>query len=210
MSTKKEEIFVFGASGHAKVLIDVLECQGLFQVAGLFDDNESLTGKTVFGYRVIGGRDKVISAGIKRGIVAIGDNSSRNAVAVWLVKNGVELITAVHPSAQISRGVTIGEGTVVMAGSVINADADIGSNVIINTLASIDHDCLIADCVHIAPRATLCGAVKVGERSFIGASATIVPNISIGKEAIVGAGATVLKDVRQKTVVAGSPAKVKN
>lgn len=210
MGTEKEKIFVFGASGHAKVVIDVLECQGVFLVAGLFDDDMALAGKEFYGYRVIGGRDKLILSGIKRGIVAIGDNSSRKAVASWLIKNDREFITAIHPSAQISRGVTFGRGSVVMAGAVINADAVIGKNVIVNTLASIDHDCVISDCVHIAPKATLCGSVRVAEGAFIGAGATIVPNTVVEKEAIIGAGAIVLKDVIRKSVVVGNPAKIRN
>lgn len=210
MKIQEEKILVFGASGHAKVVIDIIERQGLFTVGCVADDAPALEGRTVYGHRVIGGREKLRAIKIKKGIVAIGDNSARCAVADWLVANGYELVTAVHPSAQIARGVSLGGGTVVMAGSVLNSDASIARNVIINTRAGIDHDCVIGSGVHIGPGATLCGAVRVGDLSFVGAGATIAPNLSIGRAAIVGAGATVLRDVLPRTVVTGTPAKIRS
>lgn len=209
MRVEKEKIFVFGASGHAKVIIDIIERQGLFTVEFLVDDNSSLLGINIYGYTVVGGREKILSSEIRRGIVAIGDNVARCAVADWLTSNGCVLITAVHPSAQIARGVSLGGGTVVMAGAVINSDTAIGQNVIINTRAGIDHDCVIGNGVHIAPGVTLCGGVRVDDKAFIGAGATIIPNLSIGRDSIVGAGGTVLRGVPPGAIVLGIPAKAK-
>lgn len=207
MRNNKEKVFIFGASGHAKVVIDIVERQGLYKVICLFDDNSSLTDKVVFGYHVVGGRKKIKASGIRRGIVAIGDNTLRCSVAGWLNSNGFSLITVVHPAAQIARGVSFGNGTVVMAGAVINSDTIIGQNVIINTQAGVDHDCIIGNGVHIAPKAMLCGAVIVDDMAFIGAGATIIPNLSIGKNSVVGAGATVIRDVLPQSIVVGTPAR---
>lgn len=211
-TSEADKIFVFGASGHAKVVIDIIERQGAACIAFLVDDDPSLKGKQVYSYEVIGGKDdlmRLAGNNVRRGLVAIGQNNARLRVANWLVNNGFTLITAVHPSAQIARGVTLGPGTVVMAGAVINSDAQVGENAIINTRASVDHDCVIDDGVHIAPGTTLCGSVHVGRESFICAGATVAPNITIGERVTVGAGATVIDNVGDGLTVIGVPARPK-
>lgn len=206
MIKARESIFVFGASGHAKVVIDIIEKQGLYDIAFLADDNPLLKHVEVYGYHVIGDKHELLGETVRKGVVAIGSNSVRRNVAAWLVDNGCELVSAVHPSAQLARGVTIGEGTVVMAGVCINSDTVIGRNVIVNTRASIDHDCTIDDSVHIAPGSVLCGSVTVGEGSFVCAGATVIPNLCIGRNVTIGAGATVIRDVSDDLTVVGSPA----
>ncbi len=205
----KEKIFIYGASGHAKVVIDIVEQQGLYEIAFLVDDDLSLKGLEFFGYPVLGGKDELLTTNDppKKAIVAIGSNAARQKVAAWLSGNGYDRVTAIHPSAQISRGVKIGSGSVIMAGVCINADTVVGDDVIINTRASIDHDCTIADGVHLAPGSTLCGTVQVGKGSFICAGATIIPNLTLGNNVIVGAGSTVIKDVPDHLTVVGTPAK---
>lgn len=203
-----QRIFVFGASGHAKVVIDAIEIQGLYQIAFLVDDNPLLKGSVFHGYTVIGGKTELGAArdNIRAGIVAIGANQARNSVAGWLTENGFELVTAIHPSSQLARGVTIGDGTVVMAGAVINPDVSIGKNTIINTRASIDHDCCIGDGTHIAPGATLCGTVSIGTHTFVGAGATIIPNLTIGSNVVIGAGSVVIRNIADGVTVVGNPA----
>lgn len=199
MEKDREKIFVFGASGHAKVVIDIIEKMGIYDVAFMIDDALSLKDRKIYGYKVIGGKDELIDAcrrtGIKRGIVAIGDNLARRKVAEWLASSSFELVTVIHPSAQIARGVSISNGTVVMANVVINSDAAIGENVIINTAATVDHDCMVGCGVHIAPGSTLCGGVSVGNSTLIGAGTKVIPNIKIGKNVVIGAGTTVFEDI---------------
>lgn len=206
-------VFVFGASGHAKVVIDIIERQGVYKVDFLFDDDPALKGRRFFGYEVLGGRDELLDcrqSGELDGIVAIGSITARKNVAAWLTDKGFGLLTAIHPSAILSRGVVIGAGTVLMAGTVVNADVVIGDNAIINTGVTIDHDCYLGDCVHIAPGTTLCGNVHVGESSFIGAGVTVIPNITIGSNVVVGAGATVVRNVPDGVQVMGTPARIVN
>lgn len=206
VSETREPLFVFGASGHAKVVIDIIEKQGQYQIAFLVDDNPNLKGAHVYGYRVIGGREK-LSDTMLPAIVAIGDNVARMKVAEWLEGRGFALSIAVHPSAQIARGAVIGAGTVVMASAVVNSDTVIGNNVIVNTCAVIDHDCMIGDGVHVAPGCHLCGNVRIGHGSLIGVGTNVIPGVTIGEGVIVGAGATVISDVQDGAKIVGSPAK---
>jgi len=201
------KIFVFGASGHAKVVIDIIEKQGNFGIEFLVDDNQALHNMNFYGYQVLGGKQDLLDSGLKYGVVAIGNNKIRCSIANWLTVNGFQLVSIVHPSAQLGRGVVLGNNCVVMAGAVINSDCIIGNSVIINTKASIDHDCQIGDGVHIAPGAILCGSVNIGVESFVCAGSTIVPNRSVGCNVIIGAGSVVLKDISDHETVVGCPAK---
>jgi sugar O-acyltransferase (sialic acid O-acetyltransferase NeuD family) len=206
----KESLLVFGAGGHAKVVIDVIEHQGHYEIAGLLDDDLRFQGSRVFGYPVLGTRadlPALHSARLRHAIVAIGDNESRAAVAALLHRGGWQFANAVHPRAYVGRGVTIGPGSVLMAGCVVNADAYLGAQVILNTGATVDHDCRIEDTVHIAPGCHLCGGVSVGQGSFLGAGSTVVPGVRIGCKVIVGAGSTVLRDVADEARVSGVPAR---
>lgn len=205
----KTGVIVFGASGHAKVVIDLIEKQGQFQIEGLIDDDPILNGQDVYGYKILGSKEKLEELSCRCCIVAIGDNGVRDDIADWLRNNGFILAkVATHPSAQLARGVSVGDGSVVMAGTVVNSDTSIGSNTIINTGATIDHDCLIGFSVHIAPGVTVCGGVSIGDLTLIGAGAVIHPNVKIGKNVVVGAGATVLRDIADNVSVVGSPAKI--
>ncbi len=206
MATK---VFVFGASGHAKVVIDILERMPDLDVAFAIDDAAAAKGRSLCGHPVIGGRNDLLAhrAQAAAGIVTIGDNAARRDVAAWLVAQGFQLARAIHPAATLARDVTVGDGTVIMAGCVINSDTSVGANAIVNTGSTIDHDCAIGDSVHIAPGCHLCGGVKIGAGSFLGAGTTVVPGVRIGNNVVVGAGSTVLDHVADGARVAGSPAR---
>lgn len=198
--TSKEKIWLYGASGHAKVVIEILELNYV-PVMGLFDDNPSI--KELLGYPCFGSLPTPNE--VEKLIVSIGDNKLRKKVSERFQKNYGK---AIHPSAQISERTQINEGTVVMGNAIINSGTVIGKHVIINTSASIDHDCQIEDYVHISPNATLCGGVTIGEGTHFGAAAVVIPNIKIGKWATIGAGAVVIRDVPDYAVVVGNPAKI--
>lgn len=196
-------LIVFGSGGHAKVVIDAAEKQGVKQIL-VADDAERNWGTRLMGYRILGGREALLQLDARPpAIAAIGDNTARMRVAGWLEENGFKLATLTHPSAQVARGVRIGQGSFLVAGTVVNSDAVIGSNVIINTGATVDHDCIIGDGVHLAPGVHLCGQVEVGLGSFLGAGTVVIPCVHIGRKCVVGAGSTVLDHVTDGAIVAG-------
>ena len=209
MIVERQSIFIYGASGHAKVVIDIVERQAGLQLAAIIDDNIALLSETFFGYTITGGREVLLQLRQERkvdaGIVAIGDNRTRAAIAAWLELNGIRRIAVMHPGAHIGRDVQVGGGSIVMAGVAINSSTTIGEDVIVNTGATVDHDCVIGNAVHIAPGCHLCGNVWVGNGSLIGAGSTVIPGIRIGANVLVGAGSTVLHDVPDGARVAGSP-----
>src|SRR5437660_10212128 len=133
---RKHKTVVFGAGRHAKVVLDVLEGIGRYAVVGLLDNSQELYGTVGWGQKVLGGRDQfgtLLAKGVTRLIVALGDNRERQSVFDEAVKAGFELVTAVHPSAQLGKGVVIGPGSLLVAGTVVNVDSEIGSNVIVTT-----------------------------------------------------------------------------
>jgi sugar O-acyltransferase (sialic acid O-acetyltransferase NeuD family) len=206
-----QSVFVYGSGGHAKVVVDILECRGEYTVTCLVDDNPTWWDSAVCGYPVIGGWETLMrrrdDTGVEHGIVAIGDNRVRADLASRLRAEGFELITAIHPTAVVAASALIGPGTVVMASAVVNTAAAVGANAIINTKASIDHDCVVADGVHIAPGTTVCGTVRIGVLSWIGAGATVINDVTIGERVTVGAGAVVIRDVPDGITVVGVPAR---
>lgn len=184
-----ESIFVYGAGGQGRVVVDTLQNgREAFGLTALIDDNPELHGKRILGH-LVRGSDAVSD---ERGFVAIGDNQARMRIASGYRGR---LVTIVHQTAFVSDGVPLGEGTVLMAGTVVNVGSAIGDNVIINTGATIDHDCVIGDGVHIACGSHLCGGIRVGEGSLLGAGVVVVPGVTIGSHAFIHAGQTITRDV---------------
>lgn len=204
-------VLVWGASGHATTVADILKLNGC-HVAGFLDDiNESRYGDEHFGAKVLGGRDQIkelIEKGIKFFVVGIGDNVARMNLARLGQDEGLSLVTAIHPGAIVAKTASIGSGTVVAGGAVVNPLCKVGENVIINTSAVLDHECQLANGVHIGPGAILCGDVVVEEASFIGAGSVLRDKVTVGRRSIVGAGSTVLQSIPDNVVAVGSPAHI--
>ena len=190
-------MILYGASGHAKVIIDILEAMGI-EVSELFDDNNSL--EKLQNIKVSIPRETT-----EKLIISIGNNRIRKKI---VESNSYTYGVAIHPTAVLSPYAHVGEGTVVMQGAIIQSDVVVGKHCIVNTGATIDQECQIEDYVHVSPNATLCGNVKVGEESWIGAGSVIIPGIKIGKNSVVGAGSVVIRDIPDNCIAAGNPCKI--
>ncbi|MDR2414450.1 MAG: acetyltransferase [Odoribacteraceae bacterium] len=190
-------MYLYGASGHAKVIIDILVDNNV-TVEGLYDDNSSVT--ELLGYPV--SRVHEVKGPL---IVSIGYNAVRKKIVQSL---DVLFGTAKHSSAIISSEATIQEGSVVMQGAIIQSCATIGRHCIVNTGASVGHDCRVGDYVHVSPHSTLCGNVTIGEGSWIGAGSTVIPGIKIGKWSIIGAGSVVVRDIPDNVLAFGNGCKI--
>jgi sugar O-acyltransferase (sialic acid O-acetyltransferase NeuD family) len=213
VSPNPGRLIVIGSSGHAKVVLDVAERGGSYAVAGLLDDFQS-PGTTSFGYSVLGAIDALpelrSASRVDAVFVAIGDNWLRHQVVARIQGLAPELPFAklIHPSAQVARGVAIGQGAVVMAGAVVNSEARIGEFCIVNTQAVAEHDCVLGDYSSLAPGAILGGGVELGPFAAVCLGAKVIHRRRIGRNAVLGAGAVALEDVPDDTVAYGVPARV--
>lgn len=186
-----------GGGGHARVVADCLLSDGS-DIKGYFALDES----GLFNLPYLGKEaGPVAESGV---IIAIGDNHIRMKLAASWPR--LRYAMAIHSSATVSAHASIGAGTMILHGSIVQAGTRIGSHVILNTGCQVDHDCRLGDFVHIGPRAVLCGNVFIGEGALIGAGSTIIPGIRVGQWAVIGAGAVVIRDVPDKAVVYGNPA----
>jgi UDP-perosamine 4-acetyltransferase len=204
----RSEVIVIGAGGHAKVCIELLHAMGekiAFCVGGGSDSPNACLGVPVL--KGDGNLAHLRAQGYSRSFVAIGSNNLRERLGTTAIELGYQLVNAVSPHAVVSPSAKLGVGVAVMAGAVINAEAVIGDFSIINTGATVDHDCRIGKAVHIAPQCALAGNVMVGDYSFLGVGTKVIPEIQVGERAIVGAGAVVISRVKSGSKAVGVPAK---
>ncbi|HQU45459.1 MAG TPA: acetyltransferase [Pirellulales bacterium] len=212
MAKTREPLVVWGASGHAAVVADIVRLQGRYEIVEFLDDgaaNEK--NRALCGAKVVGGRERLPqlrASGASAILIAVGDPRSRLELGEIAVAQGFELTTAIHPSAVLASDCRIGPGTVIVAGAVINPGVTLGALVVVNTSASIDHGCRIADGATICPGVHIAGDVRVGRAAWIGIGASVCQRVEIGDEAVIGAGAVVLRDIPPSSVAYGVPARV--
>ena len=208
-----EKILIVGSSGHALVVVDIVENEHRYKIFGLIDPFKE-ADTVVSGYSILGSHKDMPRLSKEMGafktIVGIGDNWDRYSVyeEIKIICADMKFASTRHPFSQVGKAVSIGEGSVVMPGAVINYGAQIGKFCIVNTAASIDHECIIDDFVSIAPGTNIGGQVKVGKYSSISLGAKIIQKVSIGKHVVVGAGAVVLDDLPDRVVAYGAPARI--
>ncbi|BCK18635.1 acetyltransferase [Vibrio cholerae] len=198
---------ILGASGHGKVIAEMAELNGYSDIH-FYDDRWPSLGRVEL-WQVSGNSETLLkqARNYANVVVAIGNNATRLEKYNQLVASGASCLPLVHPSAIVSRYANVENGTVVMAGAVINPFSRIGQACIINTAATVDHDCVIEDGVHLSPGVHLAGGVEVAQASWLGIGCQIKQLIKIGSNAVVAAGATVINDVLANQMVVGVPAK---
>lgn len=205
---------LWGSAGHAKVLASLIALSG-GRVIALFDNCDvppAIEDVPLYigeaGFKLWADTMESVSDVI--GLVAIGGARGRDRLAIHALfrDRGLLLDGVIHPDASVCVSAKIGAGTQVLAQAIVAADARIGVACILNHRASVDHECVLGDGVHVAPGATLCGCVTVGDNVMIGAGAVVLPRLNIGADSVIGAGAVITKNVASGVIVVGNPGRV--
>ena len=205
------KIVIIGASenGHGKACLHVCNESGTGEAVGFVDDNPSLHGKKICGLPVLGGCDtlpELRADGVDGAFIGIGDNAIRRRLFRQVMDAGFDTPNLIHPTAYIGSDVALGRGIFIGVNAVLIAGVSVGDFALINTAASIDHDCRIGEAVFVGPGVHLASNVTVEEEAFVGIGAVCIQNTMIGERAVVGAGAVVIRDVLPHTTCVGVPA----
>ena len=209
---KGGKLVIWGASGHARVVADIVRLQGTYDLLGFLDDiNPGRHGSEFDGLPILGGSEKLDELkelGVSHLIIGFGNCAARLKATALVREQGFSLATAIHPKAIIASDVLVAQGTVIAAGAVVNPGAKIGENVIINTGATVDHECSIEEGVHLCPGVHLAGSVTIGRASWIGIGTIVSDHLRVGANTVIGAGAVVVHDIPDNVVAYGVPARV--
>lgn len=204
--TPGSQVVVLGAGGHAAVCLDSLLEAG----ANVLGTVAPRPPERELQVEYLGDESKLpalLSSGVRRAFVAIGDNQARSELMAAVAARGFALVNAVSPHARVSGTAVLGVNVAVMAGGVVNAYARLGDGAVVNTGATVDHDVALGRVTHVAPGCHLAGAVHVGEGAFLGVGTAVVPGIRVGAWARTGAGAVVVHDVGDEVLAVGVPAR---
>jgi UDP-N-acetylbacillosamine N-acetyltransferase len=205
--SESKQVFIFGYSGHAYVVIESLLEAG-YIISGYFD--YQVANKNPYQLSYLGFEDNSdVKSIVQDHLVfpSVGENSIRERLVYMFDEFNLNQFVAIDPSAKVSKTAQIGASTYIGKNVVINAQAVIGRGAILNSQATIEHECLVEDFVHIAPNAVLCGNVQAGKKSFVGANSVVRQNISLTTDVVIGAGSVVVKSIKEKGIWVGNPAK---
>lgn len=208
-----KNVVVIGASGHGSVVLDCIEQEGKYNVIG-FVDSFKKKGRKQNGYEILGSEYDlpylIEKFNIFGGIVAIGDNWTRNLVVkkVQNILPEFNFITTIHPNSIIGKDVTIGKGTVIVPGVIVNANSIIANHCILNTNSSLGHDGFMSDFSSLASGVCTGGNFTLGVYSAISLGSNVIENITVGEHTVVGAGSLVIKDIQNYSIAHGAPAKI--
>lgn len=199
-----KKIVIIGAGGHGKVVANIAKLNGYEEILFLDDGGD----KKINGlYPVVGTTSEIGNYKDYDFIVAIGNNQVRNKITTNLYDNSYKVVTLIHPTAVIDETVIIGDGSVVMANAVINAYAKLGKGCIVNTAATIDHDDVLEDYVHVCPGANVAGSTTIGYESWVGIGSSVINNVTIAPKCMIGAGTVVVNNLLETGTYVGVPAK---
>ncbi len=208
-----EKIILVGGGGHCKSVIDVIESEGKYEIAGIIDVKEKI-GSDILGYKIIATDDQLsdLVKQFRNFHITLGHIKS-NAVRVKLFNDlkskGAHFPVIKSPTAHVSKHTDCGQGTIIMHYAVVNAGTVIGENCIINSRALIEHDAVIANHVHISTGAIINGDCRVCQNVFVGSGSVISNCICIIDDCIIGAGSVVIKDILKAGTYVGNPVSIK-
>jgi sugar O-acyltransferase (sialic acid O-acetyltransferase NeuD family) len=209
-----KNLVIFGTGGFARevhqIIEDINSRSPTLNFLGFLDENHEQHNAEVHGCKILGGIDWLIKTDAKDVfiVVAIGNPKSKRKIVENINKETkAKFITLIHPHACVGNRVTIGDGSIICAGTLITTDITLGSHVIVNIGSTVGHDAVMQDYVTVAPTVNVSGAVWVGEGTDLGTGSTIIQGKKIGAWSIVGAGAVVVNDIDANVTVVGAPAR---
>ena len=193
-------LIIVGAGGHGKVIADIAIQNGYTDICFVDDD---ITGECM-GFPIVGACADLdgLSDDHTSFVIGVGNNAIRKRIAEM---HDINWMTLVHPSAQIAANVTLGKGTVVMAGAVINTGSTVGAHCIINTCTVVEHDNVLGDYVHLSPRVALGGTVTIGAQTHVGIGAVVINNVGVCSDCVIGAGTVVIGEITESGTYVGVP-----
>ncbi len=205
-----KNILIYGASGHSKMIVDIIQKNNVYRLKGFIDSYKPVN-EVVYGYNIISDLDQlprvIEELNIEGIVIGIGENSTRLEAygKIMKIAPNLKFVPIIHPNATIAGDVSIKEGSVIMANVVINANAKVGRFCILNTASTFGHDSEMADFSSLASGVTVAGTVQVGFCSAICLGATIIQNLTIGDNTVIGAGSLVLKSIGDNKTAFGAP-----
>lgn len=202
---RTEPLILMGAGGHARVVIDALQCLGDNDNLLLCSDDPAQVGQFILGHMVVLLDRQQVAGALFH--ICVGSVSSRQQLHLRLLAAGARPLTIAHPGAVLARSAQIAPGAFLAAGAIVSAEAAIGQSVIVNHTAVVDHQSSVADFGHIAPGATVAGNVRIGEATLIGAGANVLPGLEVGRNCVLAAGAVLTRSMPDGQVFAGVPAR---
>lgn len=206
------KVIIWGASGHALVIANILQLQRNLEIVGFMDDvNPERQGKTFCGKIILGGKEQIPNLrlqNIKHIALGFGNCSARIKLGKFLIKKSFQLMSIYHPNTTIANSTKIGKGTAILAGAVVEPECRIGDYCIVNTNSTICHNSIIGDGVHICPGVHIAGKVNIGKSSWIGIGSCVIDKITIGSGSFIGGGSVVVKDIPKGVLAYGNPARV--
>lgn len=205
------DAFIFGASGHARVVADAMEKQGVYRaIAFVVDEQYVKPGAECYGLPIVGAESWLGHASPMYFIVAIGDNYQRKAKTQWLESLGHTPAVVVHPFSSVGRGTELGPGSLVCAKSMIDPDVKTGPGMILNACTGIGHDTVIGEFVHLAAGSGVGANCHIGNRVFLAGRASVVSDVKIGDDTILAPGALTIKDIPANVMAVGVPARIRS
>ncbi len=208
-----KDLIIFGASGFGREVAWLVErinkVTPTWNLLGFMDDNEDIQGTTINGYKVLGGTDSVEEYPEAFFVCAVGSSRVREKIIYKMreVNPNIKFGTVIDPSVEMSDLVSVGEGSIICAHTIITVNITIGNHVIINLDCTVGHDAVISDFVTLYPSVNVSGITNIGRATELGTGMQIIQGKTIGDYSIVGAGAVVVKDIPSRCTAVGSPAK---
>ena len=200
------KVLLVAASGLARETISSIEQTGDHEVIGLLDDNTALHGTLIGKVRVLGGLE-LAKERTEKLLICAGKGSSRAAIAARLGLDDSRYATHIHGSAALGSSVSVGCGSIILAGCVATCDISVGRHTVLMPQVVLTHDNVLEDYCTLAAGAKLAGRVTVGHRAYLGTNAAVREDVQIGADAVLGMGSALLRDMPAEQIWAGNPAR---